>query len=81
LEWRAHHLGGRFAASLAGLFSSIIARKYVNLRWAMDVCVPTILLAQAIGRWGNFFNVEVYGTTTAYTSGWSWLTELARSSR
>jgi phosphatidylglycerol:prolipoprotein diacylglycerol transferase len=30
-------------------------------------------LAQAIGRWGNFFNSEVYGTTTAYTSGWSWL--------
>ena len=26
-----------------------------------DLCVPNILLGQAIGRWGNFFNQEVYG--------------------
>ncbi|QZX49520.1 prolipoprotein diacylglyceryl transferase [Mycoplasma sp. E35C] len=26
-----------------------------------DAIVPTILLGQAIGRWGNFFNHEVYG--------------------
>lgn len=26
-----------------------------------DCVVPTIPLAQAIGRWGNFFNQEVYG--------------------
>jgi phosphatidylglycerol:prolipoprotein diacylglycerol transferase len=40
----------------------------------MDVCMPTVLLAQAIGRWGNFFNSEVYGTTPSITSdGWSWL--------
>jgi prolipoprotein diacylglyceryl transferase len=27
----------------------------------MDVMVPTIPLAQAIGRWGNWFNQEVFG--------------------
>ena len=30
------------------------------LHWA-DIIVPNILIAQAIGRWGNFFNQEVYG--------------------
>jgi hypothetical protein len=48
-------------------------RKYVNLRWAMDVCLPTILLAQAIGRWGNFFNSEVYGASVKLSEGWLWL--------
>ena len=28
---------------------------------AMDVMVPTIPVAQAIGRWGNWFNQEVFG--------------------
>lgn len=26
-----------------------------------DTIIPTILIGQAIGRWGNFFNHEVYG--------------------
>ncbi|WP_350266844.1 prolipoprotein diacylglyceryl transferase [Mycoplasmoides gallisepticum] len=26
-----------------------------------DAIIPTILIGQAIGRWGNFFNHEVYG--------------------
>ena len=26
-----------------------------------DICVPGLLIGQAIGRWGNFFNSEVYG--------------------
>ena len=26
-----------------------------------DIVLPTVLLAQAIGRWGNFFNQELYG--------------------
>ena len=27
----------------------------------MDIVIPNILIAQVIGRWGNFFNREVYG--------------------
>ena len=27
----------------------------------LDYIVPTLALGQAIGRWGNFFNVEAYG--------------------
>ncbi|MBE3557201.1 MAG: prolipoprotein diacylglyceryl transferase [Firmicutes bacterium] len=29
-----------------------------------DVVMPSILLGQAIGRWGNFFNEELYGYPT-----------------
>ena len=29
-----------------------------------DYLVPYLALGQAIGRWGNFFNVEAYGTQT-----------------
>ena len=35
--------------------------KKVNFLRAADCVVPTILVAQALGRWGNFFNGEVYG--------------------
>lgn len=30
-----------------------------------DAVVPGVMIAQAIGRWGNFFNGEAYGTPTA----------------
>jgi phosphatidylglycerol:prolipoprotein diacylglycerol transferase len=66
-------LGGAFAGALAGILFLHYRRKYINLRWAMDICLPTVLLAQAIGRWGNFFNSEVYGFTVNYHDGWSWL--------
>ncbi len=36
--------------------------KKVNFFRAADCVVVTILIAQAIGRWGNFANQEVYGT-------------------
>ena len=28
-----------------------------------DALVPPLILGQAIGRWGNFFNKEAYGTS------------------
>jgi phosphatidylglycerol:prolipoprotein diacylglycerol transferase len=34
---------------------------FLNL---VDVLVPGVALAQAIGRWGNFFNQELYGKPT-----------------
>ena len=30
----------------------------------VDICVPGLILGQAIGRWGNFFNREVFGEYT-----------------
>jgi phosphatidylglycerol:prolipoprotein diacylglycerol transferase len=38
-------------------------RKMSFLMWA-DIVVPGVALAQAIGRWGNFFNQELYGKPT-----------------
>ena len=35
-------------------------RKMSFLMWA-DIAAPGVALAQAIGRWGNFFNQELYG--------------------
>ena len=29
-----------------------------------DICAPSLALGQAIGRWGNFFNQELYGAPT-----------------
>jgi phosphatidylglycerol:prolipoprotein diacylglycerol transferase len=66
-------LGGAFAGVLVGFLYLKYRLKYVPPRWAIDVCVPSVLLAQAIGRWGNFFNVEVYGKEVALSSGWNWL--------
>jgi phosphatidylglycerol:prolipoprotein diacylglycerol transferase len=33
--------------------------------WALaDVVAPALVLGQAIGRWGNFFNSEAFGGPT-----------------
>ena len=37
---------------------------------AIDLVIPGILLAQAIGRLGNFFNVEVYGALANPDDWW-----------
>ena len=34
----------------------------------MDLIVPALLLGQALGRWGNFFNGEAYGTIVTRTT-------------
>ncbi|MBP9675866.1 MAG: prolipoprotein diacylglyceryl transferase [Anaerolineaceae bacterium] len=36
-------------------------KKKVNFSILLDVIAPGLALAQAIGRWGNYFNQEVYG--------------------
>ncbi|MEN9935607.1 MAG: hypothetical protein RLZZ387_2186 [Chloroflexota bacterium] len=39
-------------------------RSGLNLvRW-LDICMPPFMLAQAVGRWGNFMNQEAYGRPT-----------------
>ena len=65
-------LGGAAAGIIVGYIFMRVRRKYVDPRWAVDVIVPTILLAQFVGRWGNFFNCEVYGVATD-VGGWSFL--------
>lgn len=39
-------------------------KKKLNILRVFDVCVPGLFIGQIIGRWGNFFNTEVYGKAT-----------------
>ncbi|MGQ9550314.1 MAG: prolipoprotein diacylglyceryl transferase [Roseiflexus sp.] len=39
-------------------------RQRLPLRIFLDIAMPPFLLAQAIGRWGNFMNQEAYGSPT-----------------
>ena len=36
-------------------------RKKLSFAALLDIAAPGLLLAQAIGRWGNYFNMEAYG--------------------
>ena len=42
----------------------------MSITHLMDLIIPNILIAQVIGRWGNFFNREVYGACTSKKSLW-----------
>lgn len=41
-------------------------RKKIKLLNMTDIIVPSLVLGQAIGRWGNFFNQEAFGPITTY---------------
>lgn len=62
--------GGALLGMISGIWFALKFRKYINIRWLVDVCVPTILIAQAVGRWGNFFNQEVYGMASDASNWW-----------
>ena len=62
--------GGALLGIIAGVTFMLLFRKYIDVRFMMDVAIPTILLAQAIGRIGNFFNQEVYGLATTREALW-----------
>lgn len=57
---------GIFGAIIGGALGLIIYTKWKRLstlRWT-DIVAPGLILAQAIGRWGNYFNQELYGYPT-----------------
>ncbi|MCH3964663.1 MAG: prolipoprotein diacylglyceryl transferase [Clostridium sp.] len=51
-----------------GLTAAYIYTRYKNKDFAKiaDLLAPSIVLAQAIGRWGNFFNGEAHGGQVSY---------------
>ena len=54
--------GGVIGAILVG---GIIAKlRKLKLTALLDVVAPCFLIGQCIGRWGNFFNQEAFGTNT-----------------
>ena len=54
--------GGVLFGVLAGAW--VVRRAGVSIRLFMDAVAPGLLLAQAIGRWGNWWNQELYGKHT-----------------
>jgi prolipoprotein diacylglyceryl transferase len=54
--------GGILFGVLAG--AVVVRRSGNSVRRFLDVVAPGLLLAQAVGRWGNWFNQELYGEPT-----------------
>ena len=54
--------GGLIAGILTAIF--FCKAKQINLFNLGDLIFPQVALAQAIGRWGNFFNGEAHGGPT-----------------
>jgi phosphatidylglycerol:prolipoprotein diacylglycerol transferase len=54
--------GGLIVGPLVGV---ILARRWkIPILRSLDVAAPSIVIGQAIGRWGNFFNEEAFGAPT-----------------
>ena len=58
--------GGILLGSLVGAW--VVRRSGASVRLFMDTVAPGLLLAQGIGRWGNWWNQELYGKPTS----WPW---------
>ncbi|MBE6035203.1 prolipoprotein diacylglyceryl transferase [Aminipila sp.] len=54
-----------------GLIAAAILCKLWNYKFfnVMDLAMPAVALAQAIGRWGNYFNSEAHGGPTSLPWG------------
>jgi phosphatidylglycerol:prolipoprotein diacylglycerol transferase len=62
---------GVYGGILTGLLAVIAYTRWKRQpfwRWA-DVIAPGLFVMQAIGRWGNFFNQELYGPPTGLPWG------------
>ena len=57
--------GGLIAGALTVVF--LAKKHHLNFLKLTDMTAPSLILAQAIGRWGNFFNGEAHGIATTYT--------------
>lgn len=53
-------------AVIAGVITGIIFCKIrkINFLELIDLVIPSLILGQAIGRWGNYVNQEAYGGPT-----------------
>src|SRR3989338_6281490 len=73
-SYYSQHSGQIIGGAGLGIFGAVIGgaaglliytrwQKLSTLHW-LDIVAPGLILAQAIGRWGNFFNQELYGYPT-----------------
>ncbi len=64
-----HFRGGGLAIHGAIITAIVVAIIFCNKRgldfWTLaDICAPSLILGQAIGRWGNYINQEAHGGPT-----------------
>ncbi len=59
--------GGIAGGTLVGLF--VLRRRGIAVASFMDAAAPALLVAQAIGRLGNYFNQELFGGPTSLPWG------------
>ena len=54
---------GIYGGIIGGCLGIVIACKVKKISWRklFDMAAPGVMIAQAVGRWGNFFNGEAYG--------------------
>ena len=67
--------GGMTAGILVGLW--VVRRQKIDRAQAIDAVIPALPLAQAVGRFGNWFNQELFGSPTDLP----WGLEIDRSHR
>ena len=62
---------GIYGAIVGGLIGVLLYtyRNKLNLLRYLDIGAPALLIGQAIGRWGNFANQELYGPPTTLPWG------------
>lgn len=61
-------LYGAVAGGVGGVLIYTWRNRLSRWRW-LDIGAPGLVLAQAIGRWGNFINQELYGPPTTLPWG------------
>ncbi len=59
--------GGIACGTLAGLW--VLRRRHADIPAFLDAAAPALLVAQAIGRVGNYFNQELFGKPTTLPWG------------
>jgi len=62
---------GIWGAIAGGAVGALFACRHYGIKMLplMDALAPGLLLAQAIGRWGNYFNQELFGRPTTLPWG------------
>lgn len=60
-----------YGAIIGAVISTYVycRKKSLPVLKIFDLCCPGLLIGQAIGRWGNFVNAEVYGRETSLPWG------------
>ncbi len=55
-----------YGGLIAGTLTAVIFAKIKKIKFTkiLDMLAPAAMIGQIIGRWGNFFNVEAYGSET-----------------